>query len=227
MNVKNVLVLLCVAAMSSGAFAWTMLGPATAELDPGQWSAGYSYTYAETDLDFSVFGFSTTLSDAEINRHYLDLGYGVAENWELSLLLGVAGTEADDIAFDGSNDFSWGFNTKYTFIDDETIDWGVMYQMTWFNPEDGGIEIDGYDVQIAAGPTIDMGGWDLYCGAWYYMLDADVEAFGIGLGSLEEEDNFGGHVGAGFEIMENTDLNVEYAFSSDSMGLGASIVFSF
>lgn len=227
MSMKNVLVLMCVASISTGAMAWTMLGPATAELDPGQWSAGYSYTYAESDVEASIFGISVTLEDVEIDRHYFDLGYGLAENCELNLLLGVAGTEADDIGFDGSNDFSWGFNTKYTFIDDETIDWGVMYQMTWLSPDDAGVEIDGYDIQVAAGPTIDMGGWDLYAGAWYYMLDAEIEALGITIFDLEEEDSFGGYVGAGFEIMENTDVNVEYAFSSDSMGIGASIEFRF
>ena len=112
-------------------------------------------------------------------------------------------------------------------MDDETIDWGAMLQMTWLSGdgkwEGYDEEFDAYDLQIAVGPTIDMGGWDLYGGGYFYMLDGELKAKGQWKDDLEEEDSFGGFVGATCEIMKNTDLAVECIFSRDTVGIGVNI----
>jgi hypothetical protein len=244
MNMKKVVVLMCVVSMSAGASASSFMGPPTAELEQGQWKAGYIFSYSELDIE----GTETSLADekytfkpGEITRHYFDLGYGLAENLELNLLLGVASVDLGDFEYDdgdvspgdftGSDDCSYGFNAKCTFVDDETIDWGAMLQMTWFSGdgkwEGNDEEFDAYDLQIAVGPTIDMGGWDLYGGGYFYMLDGDLKAIGIWKDDLEEEDKYGGYVGAACKIMKNTDLTIECIFSRDTLGIGANIGWRF
>lgn len=227
MNMKKKRILVLIALMATGAFANTRLGPPAAESESGQSKVGYSYSFSETDLDIE----GLTLEDTEITRHYIELGCGVAENFEMNLLLGVASVE-DDAGFNGSNDFSFGFNAKHTFIEDDAMDWGAMVQATWFSSEDdiGGLTLvtDAFDIQIAVGPTIDMGGWDLYGGVYYYLLDADITVQGFtGSADLEEQENFGGFIGAEVDITENAYLGIEYAFASDTSVIGAGVGFRF
>jgi hypothetical protein len=224
MSMKRLIILTTVVLMSSGVFAYTFFGAPTAELNQGQWSAGYKYTYEE--LDFDLGSGLGTLEDVDVNRHYFDLGYGLTETLEANLLLGV--TDHDAPGLSGGNEFSWGFNAKWSFIDGDTMDWGILYQMTWFEAEDSGVKVDdAYDIQIAVGPTIDMGGWKLYGGGYWYMLDADLRAGGAKISSISEDDDFGGFVGVSFQIMENANIGVEYAFSGDTTGIGAGIDFRF
>jgi hypothetical protein len=144
--------------------------------------------------------------------------------------------------FDGSTEFSWGFNFKNTFYQGETVDWGAMVQMTWSSTEatvdvSGVGPVDGefdnaYDLQVAIGPTVDMDGWKLYGGAYYYMMEADLKlsqpAFGLPTSSdVEESDSLGGFVGAQFDIKENLDLIVEYSMGKDSANLGLSLGITF
>lgn len=248
MNMKKVVVLLCVAWMGAGAFGFSFMGPPTAELEQAEWKAGYTFSYSELDIEgkeVSGGGDKYTFKDSEVTRHYFDLGYGLFKNFELNLLLGVASVETGDFDYDdgrlspgdfhSSDDFSYGFNAKYTFVDGETIDWGTMLQMTWLfgdgKWEGYDEEFEAYDLQIAVGPTIDMGGWDLYGGGYFYKLDGDLKAKDHGTriwkDDLEEEDSYGGYVGAAFKIMKNTDLAVECPFSRDALGIGASIAWKF
>lgn len=260
MNMKKVTVLLCVAWMGAGAFALSFLGPPTSELEMTaaekvkypykqivnnhrENNLGYIFSYSEMDIDVS----GVTLEDVELTRHYLTWGIALDQNFSLNVLLGTASGEVDsDVAsvsdFEGDNDFSWGFNLKSTFSHGEKVDWGAMVQMTWFSTKDtvnaqgiGSVDLDlnnAYDLQVAVGPTVDMGGWKLYGGGYYYMLDADLDAdvsipaYGLsGSASLdvEEEDNFGGFIGAIFNLNENTDLGVEYQMGNDSSNLGLTL----
>ncbi|MHC4386871.1 MAG: hypothetical protein ACYSUG_07760 [Planctomycetota bacterium] len=245
MNMKQMVVLMCVVSLGMGALANTFMGPPTAELKPGQWKFAYSYSYAEMDVDAE----GDTLEDITLSRHYADIGAGIFEGLELNALLGSVGAEidADDLDpsatedFDSSGEFSWGFNAKYTFLDGDTVDWGAMYQMTWFSAEDtvDGVDIefdDAYDIQIAVGPTIDLGPVDIYGGAFYYMLDGEAEASGalIGEGDIEEESNFGGYVGiqltkkpGQYEITDGAVLGVEFQFTSDMWGIGGTLGWKF
>jgi len=235
MKMKTMFVLLCVASMSTGAFAMTFMGPPTAGLEQGKFQAGYVFSYGKMDIDGEddEGDYNYTLKDFEMTSHYFDLGYGMADNLEFNVLLGMASGDLDEVEGDegtekvdfcGDNQFSFGFNAKYTFIDDEKIDWGAMFQMTSFSTEDEDVEIEAYDYLIGVGPTVDMGGWNLYGGAYFYMLDGEA---GPDNDCIEEADSFGGYVGAGFEIMENTNLAIEGAFSSDTMGIGLSVLFGF
>lgn len=239
---KQLAVLMCVVLMSAEASALSFLGKTTAELKKGQWKAAYILSHSELDLEGTEEdGDKYTFESGRIIRNYLGLGHGLADNIEVNLLLGFASVDFGNFEYDGggvspgdfhsSDDFSWGFNAKYTLVDGETIDWGAMLQMTWLSGdgkwEGYKEEFDAYDLQIAVGPTIDMGCWDLYGGGYFYKLDGELEATypngsRIWIDDLEEEDSFGGFVGAAFKIMKNTSVAIECAFSDDTLGIGVS-----
>ena len=260
MGKRKVLVLVCVAQMGAGAFAYTLLGPPTAELekttvknDEGEDVShfenrhGYIFSFSKAAVEIDGVG---RVEDLEVTRHYYTWSVAFYENFNFSVLLGAASGESDEgelhstatSGFDGDTQFSWGFNFKNTFYQGETIDWGVMGQMTWSSTE-GTVDVSGtgpvdvefdnaYDLQVAIGPTVDMGGWKLYGGAFFYMLDADLElsqpAFGLPTSSdIEESDSLGGFVGAQFNIWENTDLIVEYSMGEDSANFGLSLGVTF
>jgi hypothetical protein len=249
MNMKKVAVLMCVVSMSTGTLAFSFMGPPTAELEQGQWKAGYTFSYLELDVEGTETSFNGeiyTFKPAEITRHYFSLGYGVAENFELNLLLGHASIDLGDFEYDDGgvspgdfhgSDFSFGFNAKYAFVNDKTVDWGAMLEMAWFSGDgtwEGNEEkFDAYDLKISVGPTINISDWAaLYGGGYFYMLDGDLQAFNpdgtrIWLDDLREEDSFGGYVGAVFKIREHIELAVEGTFSSDTLGVSAKIGWRF
>ena len=152
--------------------------------------------------------------------------------------------------FDGSFGLAWGFGTRATFWQDEKLSWGGLFQMTWMEPDDSSIssiispgnlhysgtaDIDIREVQIAVGPT-----WQIednvriYGGPFLHYVDGDLDISGeivdpgVGVemkssGDLEEKSQFGGYVGANFDVDENTSCFIEYQLTDDAwaFGLGA------
>ena len=218
------------------------MGPPTAGLKQGQWDVGFIYSFSEMDLEVSGYGISDTLKNVESNRYWANLGYGLADWLEINLRLGAANAEADDLEFDGSTDFAWGFNTKITFASDEKIDWGALFQMSWLKTDDSydfsaygysgsaDVEVDAYEIQIALGPTLKMEGWKLYGGPFVHLVEGDLDAkvAGVTYGfDLEEDSAFGGYVGTQIDLAENTALNVEGQLTGGGWGIGGGIVWKF
>lgn len=165
------------------------------------------------------------------------------------------------------NNFAWGWGTKITFsehdiLSKDKIDWGASLQMNWLDtswtgklesgePEgednytdhwQDSAKIDTYDLLIAVGPTIDMGGWKLYGGPFYYYLSGDIdnETRGLstwvgGTGSWFEnghsdakaDNNFGGYIGAQFNIDQDCDFTTEFSMTDGRWGLGGGIAWKF
>ncbi|MEN8127158.1 MAG: hypothetical protein ABFR90_05045 [Planctomycetota bacterium] len=253
MNLKQVAVLMCVALMGAGAFAYSFLGPPTAELEKisrknergntfsrHEDKSSYIFSFSQQNIGIDGVLMSGKIEDAEITRHYYSWGVALDENFNFNLLLGAVSAEADGEYFDdinatsdfgGDYGFSVGFNFKSTFVHGDTVDWGAMVQTTYFSTEDTiddhNVEFDDmYDIQIAVGPTIDMDGWKLYGGAYYYLLDGHLDISGSMYSEsvdVDEDDEFGIFAGAQFEIMENTDLVIEGAMGDDHYGIGLSI----
>ena len=232
---RFVLIVAVLLLFGANCFAIDFMGPPTAGLKQGQWNIGAIYSFSETDLEISDADY--TLKDVEINRYWANLGYGFADCWEANLRLGAANAEIDDFGgedFSGGTDFAWGFNTKVTFASAEKIDWGALFQMSWIDTEDTiegvDLEIDGYEMQIAAGPTLKMEGWKLYGGPFLHFVDADIEVEILdltGSADLEEDSEFGGYVGTQIDLTENTALNIEGQVTGGGWGIGAGIGWRF
>jgi hypothetical protein len=134
----------------SSALALAPMGPPTAGLNQGQFRVGAEYGYSEMDLEIDPNNWPVdgTIKDLESNMFFATLGYGVMDNWEVYVQLGVANAEFDKMewsddpndekwGFDSDYEFAYGFGTKYTFWEQmEGLTWGVLFQMKWFNPED-------------------------------------------------------------------------------------------
>lgn len=152
--------------------------------------------------------------------------------------------------FDGSFGLAWGFGTRATFWQDGELSWGGLFQMTWMEPDDSSIsgtllpdnlhysgtaDIDIREIQIAVGPT-----WRIednvriYGGPFLHYVDGDldvksdtkitvpvvVEAEMKSSGDLEEKSQFGGYVGANFDVDENTSCFIEYQLTDDAWAIG-------
>ncbi|KKN06345.1 hypothetical protein LCGC14_1078150, partial [marine sediment metagenome] len=148
--------------------------------------------------------------------------------------------------FDGGSNFSGGFGTKWTFLKEEQLSWGVVYQMSWSQGNDSFIDdltafgggaaekvdadIDSYDIFLALGPTYEMGNWRVYGGAvlYYYNADVDVKAMNttIATGDVGET-MFGGYVGTVVDLDDSTSLYFDYILANDVWAIGTGVTWKF
>jgi len=166
-------VIVVVALGSSGALA-TPMGPPTASLKQGQFKTGLEYFYSDMDLEMeggkNVESYTEKYEDwsdsdaggyklldktlqAKMNKIYANLGYGIADNWEVFIRLGGVDGDLDfdlqsavdldeypgadpnevtTINFDGDFTFAYGIGSKATFWEQSPeLKWGVLFQMSW------------------------------------------------------------------------------------------------
>ncbi len=213
---KAVVVLVAVSA--SVALALPPMGPPMATLKQGQFSAGLQYGYSDMDLEgdgkatnwIDGIGESAkgtlNLKNLKSSWFFGNLGYGVRDNWEAFVRLGIADAEDEirmdaielrGLDFSGGYGFAWGFGTKATFLRQGALTWGGLFQMTWANPDDdkfsytesvlvgetevpvplsGDIELDWWEIQIAVGPTWQRDGFCIYGGPFLHLVNGDLDA---------------------------------------------------
>jgi len=145
--------LLCV--LCEQTFALNFMGPPTAELNRGQWSMGYIYSYSVQDLDktsqnwFIVNGGAVTgagegrfrIEDLTVQRHYAGINSGFADWWETYVRLGLSETKGDihrlitdsTDGYNFDNDLAWGWGTKVTFKKSGTTAWGAGFHMNFLD----------------------------------------------------------------------------------------------
>jgi hypothetical protein len=257
--------------MYTQTFALSFMGPPTAELNRGQFSVGYIYSYSVQDLDkvsenWSVIndGVITStgkdqlkIEDLSVQRHYIGINCGLMDWWEIYGRIGLSDVKGDvhlfgqeqESGYNFDNDFAGGWGTKITFKKNDTVAWGASLHMNWLDTSTStteyifgsgvrkdNVNIRTYDILLAVGPTINMGGWKLYGGPFYYSLDGhyDREQNLFGLNYIEKEDaniqegsDFGAFVGAVVDLSENSDLTTELSFTSEGWALGTGIAKKF
>jgi hypothetical protein len=104
MEKKLLVVLVVVGLCSTAALALDPMGPATAGLKQGKFSAGVDYAYSQMDLQYDgdysfyvenvdIYGTlkdKFKLKDTQMHKAYFNLGYGVCDSVEAFVRLGVA-----------------------------------------------------------------------------------------------------------------------------------------
>lgn len=261
MNRTNVMTLVMLATFGTSVFAVGFLGSPTAEIGQGKWSIGYDYSYSSQKTDkvtakFDVIGVETgtfpfKLKDFNLQRHYGVIGYGVTEDWDIYVKLGIADLKARGVDYDlpqvwsmnFDNEFAWGLGTRYTFFRQDNVTWGAALQMNWidtqigerFGTEKSQFTVDAFDLLASVGPTVDMGSWKVYGGPFYYYLNGDYDLKVKDAGALvykEKADvkaarNWGAFIGSIINLGNNIDWTVEYATTGKGWGLGTGVAWKF
>ena len=229
----------------SNALAIDFMGPPNTQLKKGQTSVGLIYSLTERDFNINGNGVSKTLHNVRSDRYYANLIFGLEDWWELGFRYGAADTDCHDKKFTGGVEFAWGVGTKFTLTEDEDVKWGGLFQMNWFQTDERYntnlteyglstgkyyVETEGYEMLFAAGPTFQKRGWKLYGGPFAYLVDGDFDATLSGTTThfkLQQEEIFGGYIGAIFTLIENTTFTIECAANGDGTSVGALLGWKF
>ncbi len=203
------------------------------------------------------------IEDLESNIFLGSLGCGICDNWDAFVYAGVAGNK-DEITetlgcgstgnqyygSGGDYEAAWGFGTRATFCQDGNLTWGGLFQMAWSSIDSsslklrgdpvfsGDLELDFWEIQVAAGPTLQLDGFSIYGGPFLHFVKGDMSLEGttVDLGTtqrvmsktdIREESNFGAYVGAQWDIAEDTILYTEYQFTGDASGAGMGVIWKF
>ena len=249
------------------------MGPPKALLGQDQWEVGVEYGRQNMDLEAvgKVIetqvnsGFVTTrkgqhnINDLKSNIIMGKAGYGINDNWDAFVRLGVIdakgdmerifpdnATPDDYTGFDGSVGLAWGFGTRATFWQDDVVSWGGLFQMPWEHPDkskiglkndsnfSGTAEVEFWEGQIAIGPTLRLvDSFCLYGGPFLHFINGDLDISGettdMGTdfrveasGDIDEKSQFGGYVGASWDVSESTSCFIECQMTADAWGIGIS-----
>ena len=203
------------------------------------------------------------IEDLTSNMFLGSLGYGICENWDAFVLVGAADVE-DDITetlacgssgsqyygFSGDYKAAWGFGTRTTFCQNGNLTWGGLFQMVWSDIDgsdlklrgdpvfSGDVDIDFWEIQVAAGPTLQLDGFSVYGGPFLHFVKGEMDLEGTTVVSsvtqrvmskadIREESVFGAYVGSQWDIDENTSWYTEYQFTGDAWGVGMGVVRKF
>ena len=255
---------------SSAAFALDPMGPPMAGLRQGQFKEGFEYSYGTMDfelktgewveyLDGAFFDFgeadSLTLKDFKTKKAYFNLGYGITDNLDAFLRLGVASSEFGDSiwedaeTFESGTEFAVGCGIKATFYEEDNLKLGGLFQANWAE-YDGRlsaahwaaadlVEISITEIQVAVGPTYKLAdNISIYGGPFLHFVVGDLddefnEVTGGGLltskysWDVDESSNYGGYIGAQVDIAENFSCNIEYQQTESADALSAGLIWRF
>jgi opacity protein-like surface antigen len=211
----------------------------------------------EADLDIDG-----TVKDFKSNAIGANLGYGITDTWELFARLGAANGKFDemeldnvsieDVGFSGDYRFAYGFGTKVTFVQQEELDWGFLFQVNWLKTEDSVTEegtvddvdytasvetkISAWEIDIAVGPTWKLAeGISIYGGPFLQFISGDFDisaqattseegtvTFDVS-GDIKQKSVFGGYVGVNTDLSNNATLFGELQFTGDAWAFGTGV----
>ncbi len=256
MEKKLLVVLVVVCLCGTVALALDPMGPPTAGLKKGQWSAGVEYSYSEMDVRRRG-GYHGDLTGkyqvgkVEAHKVYANIGYGLSDNVVGFVRLGIGqgdfdrGT-ADTTSIlwhgDGDTEFIWGAGVKATLTENERVAWGLLAQYGWgkyggtekrtkYTDRDYDNQMD--ELQIAIGPTFKLSdAIRIYGGPFLHYIrgeyNEDAEDVGVhAIKSIDEKNEFGGYVGVELDLAQNCCANVEWMTTGDADALAAGVICKF
>ncbi len=194
---------------------------------------------------------------------YANLGFSIVKDWDMYLRLGFSDAK-DDIkeiqtggvtgdkyqGFKGSYGASWGIGTRASFYQEENMTLGALLQANWSNPGSsditcvnnadfttGEVELDYWEIQLAAGPTFDFDYFRIYGGPFLHFVygnfdlnatfvDTPVITFETS-NDIKESVQIGGYVGTQWYLTESSSLLAELQFTGDAWGLGLGVTWKF
>ena len=216
------------------ALALDPLGPPAAGLRQGGMSVGLDYISNQMNLSArDTDGDRYKSKSAQVDKTFVNVGYGVADNWEAYVRLGASKFEdSEEIEIMGTHRPAWGLGTKATIYQDGNWKFGGLLQISWNDSKEvwdhGFDEVKWYEYQIAAGPTYKVSDKvSIYGGPYYNYLKGDLRSQHGKWGTIKGEDHVGGYIGGQFAVNDNLALNAEYQLSASDSGMGLSLAWKF
>jgi hypothetical protein len=225
-------IITAVVLFASPAWALTHMGSPTSNVKQGALILGFDYSDSETDIDVSGYGLNGTFEDVESDLYMAKVGIGVFDRIELFGRFGSS--EIEDLG----NEFAWGLGTKATLGRQDALSWGALFQLTALTAKDTenlfGFLLNGemnvYEFQIAFGPRYDIGGLYVYGGPFFHFISGNIDLEFLGYTAsfdIKQESEFGGYIGLGWQIAENSSLSVEYQSTGNAEAVGVGLVHRF
>ncbi|MBN1359065.1 MAG: hypothetical protein JW993_00665 [Sedimentisphaerales bacterium] len=191
----------------------TPMGPPIAVLEEGHWAASLEYGYGESDL--RAYGLSTTALTGEsptsafemldiegLRSHQVlaGLAYGVCDNWDLFLRVGIADVQDDILAgsaqrwaYSGTG-FAWGLGSRATFCQWGPWSFGGLAQVTWLDPDSsvfssvdpeeanrvsvGSIDLDLWQTQVSLAAAYQIDTLSFWAGPFLEFTEGELERSG-------------------------------------------------
>ncbi len=247
MKRKQTTILIAVSILFSSSVIWAAgpLGAPKSDLEQNNWSIAYDVTYSkqEVEAEATVGGVTITdsIDDFQIDSYLGTFSYGLFENTDIFVRVGLADAELEDdagVEFTDDGQLLWGIGAKVTFVEEDPVTWGGIIQYFQGEFEDsqmgstsvkGGVEWE--SLQVAVGPTYDANEVTFFGGGFFHFIGGDLKLSGGGTtatADLEEESYFlGGYVGAQFNLTQQAAVSVEFQYSGDVTATSAGIRWKF
>jgi hypothetical protein len=270
--------LFLILGLTSSAMALSPIGPAQAVIGEKQWGFGLNFGYQSMDMvadgiyhEYQSPTLNTpakiALEDVESISSFAQIGLGISPNWDIYGLIGTSDAQGDatvksnaagvpthafsdgeQFGINGDHKLAWGFGTRFTLGDYDTVKWGGVVQITKQSPEgnstwhtkdmtlggytiDGNWELDYWELIVALGPTIVYDNVQFYGGPFLHLVRGDMDFNGnysaggnTGVAStsqdLEEENMVGGYAGMQMDVYENMVFYVDGQYTGKAWGIG-------
>lgn len=229
---KRVIIITVVVLFASPVWALTYMGPPTSDVKQGDLLLGFDYSDSETDIDVSGYGLNGTFEDVESDLYMGKVGIGLFNGFEIFGRFGSS--EIEDLG----NEFAWGLGTKATLGRKDALSWGALFQLTALTAKDTenlfGFLLNGemnvYEFQVALGPRYDIDWLYVYGGPFFHFIEGDIDLEILGYTAsfdIEQESEFGGYIGLGWQIAEKSSLSVEYQSTGNAETIGVGLIHRF
>ncbi len=241
----------CVLLLSSQAVGIAPIGPASSNLDQGQFAIGMECVKGDFKANFenSTFTYSglgtirlsgKIPTETDLNGYLGKLSYGITDRCLVFARIGQAEIYSE-------KDFTWGLGTKITVRESESLDFGLTAQINFLTYEETGYvpgwdyyeeHLDFYVAQVAIGPVYKRGSFRLYGGPFVVWANGDGDITGRSISGgtpvdmkasydIKKDIEAGGYIGMSLEFAKNLDVLAEYQFARDWNMFGASLSFKF
>jgi len=211
---------LLVVVLAATASAQPPMGPPMAVLEERQWAFGAEYGHREAD--FKAHGTYVerldgadpasafergTIDDLTSHVIFARLSYGICDNWDVFVRLGLADARDDmslqttpdtssstALTYDGSHGFAYGFGTRATFCRWGPWTFGGLAQATWLQPDSddyiyrdpgasntvsiGRMSIDAWEAQVALAAVYQIDTLHFWTGPFLQFTEGSYDRSG-------------------------------------------------
>jgi len=185
-------------------------------VSPGQWSAWGLVDIGEMDLDFEALGGT----EMDYTRWLAGVELGVIDGVSL---FGGGGIMDMDISDYSDSPGTWIVGVRGAVALNDEWSLGGVGQVSGWSATDT-VDVDAVETTLAAAVQWSSGPWSVYGGPYVHLLDGELSYLGIDL-DVEGDDEFGGFLGAGYEIADSVTVSAEYRSIQQGAVVGVSWAF--